>query len=57
MESGFLLMGPTDLLQQITGRLWARDVIFYLKLAVRVTAIKLEPQSVALSTMLREIAA
>jgi hypothetical protein len=35
----------------------ARDVISYFELAVRVTAIKLDPDSLALRTMLREIGA
>ena len=40
----------------LIARAKARDVISYLELAVKVTAVKLEPQSFALSTMLREIA-
>jgi hypothetical protein len=41
----------------LINRAKAGDIISYLELAVKVTAIKLEPQSFALRTMLREIAA
>lgn len=41
----------------LIDRARAGDIISYLELAVKVTAIKLEPQSFALTTMLREIAA
>jgi hypothetical protein len=39
----------------LVDRAKAEDVISYFELAVRVAAIKLEPQSFALRTMLREI--
>jgi hypothetical protein len=41
----------------LINRAKAGDIISYVELTVHVTAIKLEPQSFALTTMLREIAA
>ena len=41
----------------LIARAKARDIISYMELVGQVTALQLEPQSSALSTMLREIAA
>ena len=61
MKCGYPVKKWNDAKRQVRevliNRAKAGDIISYLELSCNITAIKLEPQSFALRTMLREIAA
>ena len=61
LKCGYPIKKWNDAKRQVRAvlidRAKARDVISHFELAVRVTAIKLDPDSLALRTMLREIGA